>query len=52
VVEGPCDAAKLEDVDWDAFFQTFEDRKSAFLHQDKTADGSESRYFKFVRRDS
>ena len=42
---------KLEDIDWDTFFKTFEDRKLAFLHQDKTADGKESRFFKFVRRE-
>lgn len=41
---------KLEDIDWDTFFETFEDRKLAFLHQDKTADGKESRFFKFVSR--
>ena len=42
---------KLEDVDWDIFFKTFEDRKLAFLHQDKTAGGEESRFFKFVKRE-
>lgn len=42
---------KLEDVDWDVFFKTFEDRKLAFLHQDKTTGGEESRFFKFVRRE-
>lgn len=42
---------KLEDVDWDTFFKTFDDRELAFLHQDKTADGQESRFFKFVRRE-
>ncbi len=42
---------KLEDTDWDTFFKTFEDRKLAFLHQDKTADGHESRFFKFVKRE-
>ena len=42
---------KLEDIAWDEFFETFEDRKLAFLHQDKTADGSESRFFKFVKRE-
>ena len=41
----------LEDVEWDTFFETFDDRKLAFLHQDKTADGSESRFFKFVKRE-
>jgi hypothetical protein len=42
---------KLEPVDWDEFFKTFEDRKLAFLHQDKTADGHLSRFFKFVHRE-
>jgi len=41
---------KLEPIDWDEFFKTFEDRKLAFLHQDKTADGKPSRFFKFVSR--
>ena len=35
---------KLEEIPWDEFFRTFEDRKLAFLHQDKTADGKESRF--------
>jgi hypothetical protein len=43
---------KLEKVSWDDFFHTFEDRKLAFLHQDKTADGRTSRFFKFIRRDA
>jgi hypothetical protein len=42
---------KLETIDWDIFFETFEDRKLAFLHQDRTADGKVSRFFKFVRRE-
>jgi hypothetical protein len=41
----------LEKIDWDTFFKTFEDRKLAFLHQDRTADGKMSRFFKFVRRE-
>lgn len=41
----------LEEVPWDEFFEIFEDRKLAFLHQDRTADGNLSRFFKFVRRD-
>ena len=41
---------KLEDIEWEEFFRTFEDRKLAFLYQDKTADGKESRFFKFVAR--
>ena len=41
---------KLEEIDWDTFFRTFEDRKLALLYQDKTEDGKISRFFKFVRR--
>ena len=40
----------LEEVSWDAFFETFEDRGLAFLYQDETKDGKESRFFKFVTR--
>jgi hypothetical protein len=41
----------LDEIDWDAFFETFEDRKLALLYQDKTADGHTSRFFKFVHRE-
>jgi hypothetical protein len=41
---------KLEPISWDDFFKTFDDRNLAFLHQDKTANGSVSRFFKFVHR--
>lgn len=40
----------LEEIGWDEFFRVFEDSKLAFLHQDKTEDGSESRFNKFVSR--
>lgn len=40
----------LEEIPWDAFFETFENRDLAFLYQDKTEDGGTSRFFKFVRR--
>ncbi len=43
---------KLDEVDWDSFFKTFDDRGLALLHQDKTADGHTSRFFKFVRREA
>jgi glutathione synthase/RimK-type ligase-like ATP-grasp enzyme len=42
---------KLEPIDWDEFFKTFEDRQLVFLHQDETSDGHPSRFFKFVRRE-
>jgi len=40
----------LEQISWEDFFETFEDRELAFLYQDKTADGHTSRFFKFVHR--
>ena len=40
----------LEEIPWDTFFEIFEDRRLAFLHQDE-ADGSESRFNKLVERD-
>ncbi len=42
---------KLEPVSWDEFFRTFDEKHLSFLYQDKTADGKESRFFKFVNRD-
>lgn len=40
----------LEEISWDEFFKTFEDRKLALLVQDETASGETSRFFKFVNR--
>jgi hypothetical protein len=39
----------LEEVDWEAFFRTFDDRGLAFVYQEKTSDGETSRFNKFVR---
>lgn len=41
----------LEPIDWDEFFDKFEAEDLAFLYQEKTSDGSVSRFFKFVERD-
>lgn len=38
----------LEEIEWEEFFQIFDDSKLEFLHQDKTADGKQSRFNKFV----
>jgi hypothetical protein len=43
-------AEGLELVSWDDFFAKFDREKLAFLHQDETADGSLSRFHKFVDR--
>lgn len=40
----------LEEISWSEFFDKFEERKLAFLYQDKTKDGHISRFFKFVER--
>jgi hypothetical protein len=39
----------LEEIDWDTFFETFDDRNLALLAQDEI-DGKKSRFFKFVER--
>ncbi len=41
----------LEEIDWDEFFEIFEENALAFLHQDNTGSGGESRFNKFVKRD-
>jgi len=40
----------LEEIGWDEFFEKFDEEKLAFLYQDQTADGGQSRFFKFVQR--
>ncbi|HVJ39278.1 MAG TPA: hypothetical protein VM687_15940 [Stenotrophomonas sp.] len=44
------DDEDLEEIEWEEFFDKFDEEKLAFLYQDKTADGGESRFFKFVAR--
>lgn len=50
-IEFRDDSGALEDVDWEPFFQTFDDSGLAFVYQEKTSDGSVSRFNRFVRRD-
>lgn len=40
----------LEDISWEAFFKAFEANNLAFLYQEETASGDESRFFKLVNR--
>jgi hypothetical protein len=42
----------LETLDWEVWFQAFDDNELAFVYQDETADGQESRFNKIVSRDS
>lgn len=44
--------ASLEEISWDEFFDTFEKKNLALLYQDETAEGAQSRFFKFVERNS
>jgi hypothetical protein len=41
---------KLHPVDWQAFFDKFEESNLAFLYQDKTSNGKISRFHKFIHR--
>jgi len=43
---------RLDEVDWEAFFEIFEDRNLAFLYQEKTSDGEISRFNKFLSREA
>ena len=42
----------LEPIEWEEFFKIFDKNKLVFLYQEKTKDGGESRFSKFVDRDS
>lgn len=42
---------KLQEISWEEFFEEFDKSNIAFLHQDKTADGEESRFSKLVTRE-
>lgn len=47
---GRGEEQKLEPLEWEEFFDKFEEADLAFLYQDKTKDGNTSRFFKFVSR--
>lgn len=40
----------LKEISWDEFFENFDKNNLSFLYQEKTSDGSTSRFFKFVAR--
>ena len=47
---GRGDDEALEEISWEDFFDAFEENDLAFLYQEATKDGSESRFSKFVSR--
>ena len=42
----------LETITWEEFFAAFDDNNLAFLYQDETKDGKESRFSKLIDRES
>jgi hypothetical protein len=49
---GRGDDDALQELSWDEFFEKFDSENLAFLYQEQTADGEESRFSKFVSRDN
>lgn len=43
---------RLEEIPWEEFFQVFDRHLLAFLYQEKTADGRQSRFSRLIARDS
>ena len=43
---------RLEAISWDELFTVFDENNLAFLYQEETKAGGESRFSKFVDRDS
>jgi hypothetical protein len=43
-------ADALEEISWEEFFEKFEKEKLAFLHQNKTSGGKQSRFNKLIAR--
>jgi hypothetical protein len=41
---------RLEALEWEDFFEKFDQSKLAFLYQDETPEGETSRFCKFVNR--
>ena len=48
---GYSGAGSLEEISWDEFFEKFDEKGLAFLYQEETRDGEQSRFFKFVSRE-
>ena len=42
----------LEEISWEEFFEAFDENDLAFLYQDETEGGGESRFNKFISREN
>jgi hypothetical protein len=49
---GYSGAGSLEEISWDEFFKKFDEKQLAFLYQDETSSGEQSRFFKLVSRET
>ncbi len=47
---GYSGAGTLEEISWDDWFEKFDEKKLAFLHQDRTAKGKKSNFNKLIAR--
>jgi hypothetical protein len=47
---GRGDDDSLEQISWDEWFEAFDENELAFLYQEETADGDESRFSKLISR--
>ncbi len=47
---GGAGTDQLEHIDWDQWFEKFEDSGLAFLYQEQKASGEDSTFFKLVKR--
>jgi hypothetical protein len=47
---GVGDEESLEEISWQEWFQAFEDNRLAFLCQEETKEGDESRFSKLISR--
>ncbi|UJS16892.1 MAG: hypothetical protein L3J17_13390 [Candidatus Jettenia sp.] len=43
---------KLQEITWDEFFEKFEKEELAFLYQEETKGGKQSRFNKIISRDT
>ncbi|HEY1008138.1 MAG TPA: hypothetical protein VGD92_13185 [Sphingobacteriaceae bacterium] len=48
--ENSEDDDRFEQIEWEDFFEKFDENKLDFLYQDKKADGETSTFHKFVKR--
>lgn len=48
---GFSEKGKFDELSWEDFFRIFDENHLALIYQEKTADGKESRFFKFINRE-